>query len=97
MHTFTRMLDLSRSQLVLAEVLTLSGSLMFMRHNELRDITAELLAKVCSDVAIESPLQSLSGKRLTTQTANCQDDARADIHASGFWGQQQSAFFDSYS
>ena len=62
------------------------GGLMFMRHNELRDITAELLTKVCSDVAIEPPLQPLSGERLTPQTANRQDDARADIHARGFLG-----------
>ena len=65
-----------------------------MRHNELRDITAELLTKVCSDVAIEPPLQPLSGERLTPQTANLQDDARSDIHARRFWGRQQSAFFD---
>ena len=27
-------------------------------------------------------------------SANHQDEARADIHAKGFWGQRQSAFFD---
>ena len=70
------------------------GGLTFVRHNELRDITAELLSKVCSNVAIEPPLQPLSGERLTPQTANRQDEARADIHARGFWGRQQSAFLD---
>ena len=55
-----------------------------MRHNDLRDITAELLSKVCNDVAIEPPLQSLSGEAITPQSANRQDDARADIHARGF-------------
>ena len=34
----------------------------FVRHNDLRDITAQLLSKVCNDVAIEPPLQSLSGE-----------------------------------
>jgi len=38
------------------------GGLTFVRHNELRDITAELLSKVCKDVAIEPPLQPLSGE-----------------------------------
>ena len=38
------------------------GGLTFVRHNDLRDITAELLSKVCNDVAIEPPLQSLSGE-----------------------------------
>ena len=41
------------------------GGLTFMRHNDLRDITAELLSKVCNDVAIEPPLQSLSGEVIT--------------------------------
>jgi len=70
------------------------GGLTFIRHNELRDITAQLLSKVCSDVSIEPPLQPLSGERLIPRTANQQDDARADIHARGFWRRQQSAFFD---
>ena len=70
------------------------GGLTFVSHNDLRDITAELLSKVCNDVAIKTPLQSLSGEVITPQSANRQDDARANIHACGFWGQQQSAFFD---
>jgi len=69
------------------------GGLTFICHNELHDITAQL-SKVRTDVSIEPPLQPLSGERLTPRTANQQDDARADIHARGFWGQQQSAFFD---
>jgi len=28
------------------------------------------------------------------RSANCRDEARADIHSKGFWGQRQSAFFD---
>ena len=70
------------------------GGLTFVRHNDLRDTTAELLSNVCTNVAIEPPLQSLSGEELTPRSANCQDDARADIHARGFWGRRQSAFFD---
>ena len=65
-----------------------------MRHNDLLDITAELLSKVCNDVAIEPPLQSLSGEVITPQSANRQDDARADIHIRGFRGRRQSAYFD---
>ena len=55
-------------------------------HNDLRDITAGLLSRVCSDVATEPPLQILSGEVITPKSANRQDDARADIHARGFWG-----------
>ena len=39
-------------------------------------------------------LQPLTGENVIPATANRQDDARADIHARGFWGCQQSAFFD---
>ena len=59
------------------------GGLTFVRHNDLRDTTAELLSNVCTNVAIEPPLQSLSGEELTPRSANCQDDARADIPACG--------------
>ena len=33
------------------------GGLTFIRHNELRDITAQLLSNVCHDVSIEPTLQ----------------------------------------
>ena len=65
-----------------------------MHHNEIRDITAEWLERVCHDVVIEPPLQPLTGENVLPATANRQDDARADIHARGFWDHQQSAFFD---
>jgi len=57
-------------------------------------VTLQSAATVCNDVAIEPPLQPLSGEVLTPGSANRQDDARADIHARGFWGRRQSAFFD---
>ena len=69
------------------------GGLTFVCHNDLCDITADLLSNVCNDFAIEPPL-CISGEVLTPASANRQDDARADIHARGFWGWQQSAFFD---
>ena len=70
------------------------GGLTFVRHNEIRDITAEWLERVCYDVVIEPPLQPLTGENVVPATANKQDDARADIHARRFWGRRQSAFFD---
>ena len=54
-----------------------------MRHNDLCDITAELLSKVCNDVSIEPPLQSLSGKVIIPQSANWQDDARMLVDFGG--------------
>ena len=43
---------------------------------------AEWLDKVWYDVAIEPPLQQLTGEEIVPATANQQDKARADIHAS---------------
>ena len=70
------------------------GGLTFVHHNEIRDITGEWLDRVCHDVVIEPPLQPLTGENVIPATANRQDDARADIHARGFWGRWKSAFFD---
>ena len=39
------------------------------------------------DVAIELPLQQLTGETIVPATAYWQDEARTDIHARGFWGQ----------
>jgi len=60
----------------------------------IRDLTASWLREVCHDVLKEPPLQPLSSEVVTPATANRCDDARADIHARGFWGRRQGAFFD---
>ena len=62
-------------------------------HNELRDLEADLLSIVCSDVEIEPILQDISGEQLG-RGSNRAPDARLDIHAGGFWENQRSAFFD---
>ena len=46
------------------------------------------------DVAVELPLQPLSGEALVPVSANHRDDAKADIHARGFWGRRQGVSFD---
>ena len=46
-----------------------------MRHNELRDFTASVLQEVCKDVALEPPLQPLSGEQLR-RSANATQEAR---------------------
>ena len=55
-------------------------------HNEIQDITAELISEVCHGASVEPPLQSLNGETFTYQSTNTADDARTDICASGFWG-----------
>ena len=69
------------------------GGFVIQRHNELRDLEAELLNMVCKDVVTEPVLQDVKGEQLT-RGSNKAQDARLDIHARGFWEPQRSAFFD---
>ena len=66
---------------------------IIQRHNELRDLEAELLNMVCNDVEIEPALQNVNGETLNPG-ANTSAGARLDVHARGFWERQRSAFFD---
>ena len=71
------------------------GGFPSIRHNEIRDITADLLSEVCHNVGIEPSLQSISGEHLFYRTANREDGARLDVVAESFWGKdRQRAFFD---
>ena len=73
----------SRLQLIMHfRVLVGGPSIM---HNEIRDITVQLLNEVCSDVGIEPSLQRLNGKRFSYRTVNSEDGARLDVVAGGFW------------
>ena len=69
------------------------GGFIIQRHNELRDLEAELLNIVCNDVQIEPVLQEVNGEALNSES-NKSADARLDVHARGFWKKQRSAFFD---
>ena len=69
------------------------GGFIIQRHNELRDLEADLLSMVCNDVEIEPQLQDVTGEQLSSRS-NLAKEARLDIYARGFWEQHQSAFFD---
>ncbi|KAL9959428.1 hypothetical protein ACROYT_G032751 [Oculina patagonica] len=69
------------------------GGFIIQRHNELRDLEADLLSTVCNDVEVEPVLQQITGETLN-RGANRAPDARLDIHARGFWERQRSSFFD---
>ena len=68
------------------------GGFVIQRHNELRDLEADLLNLVCKDVTTEPVLQDVQGEKLT-RGSNRSQDARLDIHARGFWEPHRSAFF----
>ena len=62
------------------------GGFPIVRHNEIRDVTANLLTEVCHDVRSEPELQPLSGEAMAGATSNTSDGARLDIAVNGFWG-----------
>ena len=62
------------------------GGFPSIRHNEIRDITANLLTEVCHDVQVEPDLLEVSNEVLSGRTAITTDGARLDIAANGFWG-----------
>ena len=69
------------------------GGFITQRHNELRDLEAEFLSMVCSDVEIEPVLKDISGEHLN-RWSNKAQDARLNIQTRGFWERHRSASFD---
>ena len=70
------------------------GGFVTQRHNELRDMTADLLSEVCHDVQIEPILNELTGETLSYRSANISPEARLDVSARSVWVRNQRAFFD---
>ena len=66
---------------------------IIQRHNELRNLEAEMLKVVRNDVQTEPALHGINGEVLTPDTKRAAD-ALVDIHARGFWERKGSAFFD---
>ena len=66
---------------------------MTLRHNEVRDITSDLLDEVCVDVRKEPILQEVSNEDIP-QKVNKSKEARLDNNALNFWMTGQRAFLD---
>ena len=56
------------------------GGFIIQRHNELRDLEAEMLRMVCNYVEVEPVLQEVTWETLN-HGANKAPDARFDVHA----------------
>ena len=69
------------------------GGFIIIRHNEVRDFTAELLSECCKDVRLEPILTKLTGERFPAATITS-DEARVDIAARGFWVKGQMVYYD---
>ena len=72
-----------------------TGGFPSLRHNEIRDLTADFLTEVCHGVTTEPHLQALNGEQMFHRSANTTDNARLDITMFGFWGGRfEKAFID---
>ena len=71
------------------------GGYVSLRHNSLRDTTAELLRShgICKDVETEPSLLPVSGQHLSTGSV-LGDDARLDVSARNLWTPLARAFLD---
>ena len=66
-----------------------------MRHNELRDLTANLLREVVHDVSVEPELEPLSGETFPLRSADTEAHARLDVAARGLYGRRlERTMFD---
>ena len=70
------------------------GGFVTMRHNDVRDLTANILKAVLNDVEVEPQLLPLTGENLQYQTVIRGDEARLVIRARELWERGQQAFLD---
>ena len=71
------------------------GGFPIIRHNEIRDLTANLLTEVCHEVSVEPDLQPITDETFQGASAIIQDGARLDVAMSGFWsGRHERTFCD---
>ena len=57
---------------------------MIMRHNCIRDLEAELMQEVCSDVRIEPQLMPLDNNLM--RNGKNTENSRLDVSGIGVWG-----------
>lgn len=69
------------------------GGFMSIRHNKVRELTAELLLECCKDVSTEPVLQQLTGETLPSSAVQS-NEARIDVATRGFWVKRQVAYFN---
>ena len=67
------------------------GGYVNIRHDNIRDLEAELLREVCSDVKIEPQLLPLTNIELNGCNA---DKARLDVSSVGIWTPMEKNFID---
>ena len=69
------------------------GGFIHQRHDQMRDMIAQLMSDIYKDVQIEPHLTPLTGEHLLKRSIE-NDEARLDISARSFWIRGQKAYFD---
>jgi septum formation topological specificity factor MinE len=67
------------------------GGFLHLRHDQIRNLDAELMKEVCKDVRIEPELLPLQNQQVTGNTA---DKARLDVSGIGVWAPMERSFID---
>ena len=62
------------------------GGFASLHHNEIRNLTATLLTKVCNDVRLKPDLQKITTETMARHSANTMEGEILDFSANGFWG-----------
>ena len=65
---------------------------MLMRHNCIRDLEAEIMQELCSDVRIEPELMPLDNNLIRNEYNA--ENARVDVSGIGVWGPFERTFLD---
>ena len=68
------------------------GGYVIMRHNRIRDLEAELMREVCTDVKTEPHLLPLANPNRVN--GNTSENARLDVAGNGVWGPMERTFLD---
>ena len=71
------------------------GGFPIHRHNETRDLLADIMTEACNSVAVEPILTPVEGRTFQHSTTTIDPNARLDIVAGGVWGGRfDRAYFD---
>ena len=70
------------------------GGFVSLRHNQIRDLEANLLSEVCRDVRTEPTLLPITGEVFDKKSVNTSPEARLDVSARGVWNTMDRVFFD---